>query len=630
MLGLAFALSLAGTGSLALTSPDTTSYVVLNHGRPAGEMLVVTRGDSVIVRYHHVDRNRGPRSETRYLIRKGEVLGGETWQLPLYGPEPNPLGRPADRFEVVLDSVRWRVGDSTRAAPRTQGTWYRLRSFTPFDQALLARFLLSRPDQTAQLLPGGRAKLEIVADTTVRTPAGRQRVRLAMIRGPNGPPGAVWLDEKGEVFAGGLDWFITVRPEHRELLPALRGIELRFRNAEGEALARKLAPAPAATLAIVGGDLFDSERGVVLPRYTVLIRGERIVAVGPADSVSVPAGATIVDAAGKTVLPGMWDMHTHLFHTSQSSNGPLQLATGITSVRDLASDLDVAVSHRDRSAAGRILSPRIVLAGFMEGPGRWAGPTEVIVSTEAEALAWIARYDSLGYKQIKLYNLIQQDLLPAIAAETHRRGMRLSGHVPRGLSTQSAVRLGYDEINHAAFLFSTFFPDSLYLPMRAYSAVAAAVAPNIDVDGPELTALIALFRERGTVIDPTVNLWMRETNDSLSKKSNANYLRLVKRLDSAGVTLVPGTDGSNYNAELENYERAGIPAVKVLQIATIVPARVMRDEKDYGSIAPGKMADLIVVDGKPAERVADLRKIERVVRAGRLYDAKALRGALAN
>jgi imidazolonepropionase-like amidohydrolase len=625
MLGLALLLSLA-----ALPPSDTTSYVVLNHGRPAGEMQVVTRGDTVIVRYHHVDRNRGPRTETRYLIRNGAVLGGETWQLPLYGPEPSPRGRPADRFEVVGDSVRWRVGDSVRAARLTPDSWYRLRSFTPFDQALLARFLLSRPDRTAQLLPSGIARLELVADTTLPTPAGRRHLRLAMIRGVSGPPGAVWLDDQGGVFAGGLDWFITVRPEHRELLPTLRAIELRFRNAEGESLARKLAPAPAGAIAIVGGDLFDSERGVVLPKRTVLIRGERIVAVGPADSVPVPEGALRIDAAGKTVMPGMWDMHTHLFHTSQSSGGLTQLANGITTIRDLASDVDVAVSHRDRAAEGRILSPRIILAGFLEGPGRWAGPSEAIVQTEAEALAWIARYDSLGYRQIKLYNLIQQDLVPAIAAESHRRGMRLSGHVPRGLSTSAAVRLGFDEINHAAFLFSTFYPDSLYLPMRAYSAVAAAVAPNLNVDGPELTALIDLFRERGTVIDGTFNLWMRETSDSVSQKSNANYLRLIKRLDSAGVTLVPGTDGSNYNSELENYERAGISASKVLQIATIVPARVMRDDKDYGSIAVGKIADLFLVDGKPAERVADLRKVERVVRAGRVYDPKVLRAALSN
>ena len=222
--------------------------------------------------------------------------------------------------------------------------------------------------------------------------------------------------------------------------------------------------------------------------------------------------------------------------------------------------------------------------------------------------------------------------------------MRLSGHVPRGLSVPAALRLGFDEINHAAFLFSTFFQDSLYLPqMRAYSAVASAVAPDLDVDGPEMTALIAELKVRGTVVDGTFALWLRgpapgrppapsvgvpDARDSVeAARSDANYLRLAKRLFDAGVTLVPGTDGGSYNAELETYERAGIPAAEVLRMATIVSARVMRDDRDYGSIAPGKVADLIVVAGRPAERVADLRKIERVMRAGRMYETRALSGA---
>jgi imidazolonepropionase-like amidohydrolase len=198
--------------------------------------------------------------------------------------------------------------------------------------------------------------------------------------------------------------------------------------------------------------------------------------------------------------------------------------------------------------------------------------------------------------------------------------------------------LGFDEINHSAFLFSTFFPDSLFLPqMRAYSTVAQIVAPNVNVDGPDMTALIELFKQRGTVIDGTFNLWIRfagppsglpSPTDSIAQKSDANVVRLIKRLYDAGVTLVPGTDGSSYNAELELYERAGIPAAQVLRIATIVPARVMKDDKDYGSIAVGKVADVIIVDGKPAERVGDLRRVERVIRAGRLYESKALRMAL--
>jgi imidazolonepropionase-like amidohydrolase len=633
MMSLAFALFLAA---------DTTSYVVLNHGRPAGEMVVIKSADTVLVKYHHVDRNRGPRSETRYVMSNGRVVSGQTWSLPLYGPEPTPRGEPSDRFEVVRDSVLFRTGDSTRRVAFAPNSYYRLRSFTAFEKAQLVRFLLGRPDRSAQILPTGTAKLDIVADTSVRTRNGRQRLRLAMIQGQRGDPLGVWLDDRNQLFSDEASWFITVKRGGEDALPVLRAIEIRYRNAKGAALARKVAPAAASAIAIVNGDLFDSERGSMLPRRTVVIRGDRIIAVGPADSVTVPAGATIIDAAGKTVMPGLWDMHSHLFLTSQTSRAVSDLASGITTIRDLASDLDVAISFRERSAAGSLAAPRAILAGFIEGPGRWAGPTEVLVSTEEQARAWVARYDSLGFKQIKLYNLVQQDLVPAIADEAHKRGMRLSGHVPRGLTTPAAIRLGFDEINHAAFLFSTFFQDSLYLPMRAYSAVASIVAPNVNVDGPEMSAMIDLMRQRGTVVDGTFNLWMRVRTagapnvtglpntapDSLAHRSDANYLRLLKRLYDAGVPLVPGTDGSSYNAELELYERAGIPAPQVLRIATIVSAQAMKDDAQYGSIAVGKVADVIIVNGKPAEHVAELRKVDRVIRAGRVYDPKALKASV--
>ena len=375
----------------------------------------------------------------------------------------------------------------------------------------------------------------------------------------------------------------------------------------------------------------------------MVIQRDRIVSVGPADAARIPADATVIDATGKTVVPGLWDMHGHLQLTSESGGSVAQLSFGLTTVRDLASDVDVAVSQRDRAQAGRIATPRAVLAGFIEGPLLWAGPSEVLVSTEAEARRWVARYDSLGYKQIKLYNVVHPDLVPTIAAEAHKRGMRLSGHIPRGLSVPAAVMLGFDEIQHAAFLFSTFYQDSLYVPtMRAYSAVAQTVAPNIDVDGPAMTGLIDLLKKHNTVIDGTFNVWITGGNSGIgpgvsgvvpsnAEKADANWMRLITRLHDAGVTMVPGTDnsfGSTYYNELEIYERAGIPAPEVLQMATLVSARVMKDDREYGSIAPGKIADLIIVDGKPAEHVSELRKVQQVVRGGRLFDVQDLREAV--
>lgn len=604
-------------------APDTTRYIVLNHGRLAGDMTVMQFTDSVVVRYQHIDRNRGQWLANVYRLRDGRVVAGESRPMTRDGW----MSDANETFEIGPDSIRWRRGRTQGAT--ANGGFHRLNAATPFEAARIARYLLSQPDHAAELPPAGRAELEVVADTVVETTQGPRRVRLVEF-GRGFGLSRLWLDENDELFATNAAWFITLAPKAQPALPVLRSIERAHLEARAAEVARRLMPSNSGPIAITNANLFDSETGEVRPGTTIVVRGDRIEAVGSAASVQVPADAAVVDAAGKTVMPGLWDMHTHLQFSSQTGPALLQLASGITTIRDLAADEDAAVSQRDRAAAGEIVSPRLILGGFIEGPGAWAGPTGTIVRTEAEARAWVARYDSMGYRQIKLYNLLHPDLVPTIAEEAHRRGLRLSGHVPRGISVPAAVRLGFDEINHAAFLFSTFFQDSLYVPeMRPYSGVAATVAPSFDVDGDAMTSLIDVLREHGTVVDGTFGIWMGGAGALQNQGTPAaeSYRKLIRRLWEAGVTLVPGTDNftsSTLTTELQLYEQAGIPAPEVLRIATIVPARVMGDDEEYGSIAPGKVADLIIVDGRPYERVADLQRVEQVMRAGRLFQRSDL------
>jgi hypothetical protein len=642
----------------AQAAADSTHYIVLNHGRPAGEMHVSATPDSVVVRFRYQDRQRGPRFETLYKLGPNRrVLALETRSVAPDGT----IGPVTQRVDFWGDSLRSVSSGDTTLMRDDPTSYFVLDNTSPFDDALLARYLLSRPQRASRLYPDGEGRAEVVADTSVTVGGAQRRIRLVFIDGLSTSTDAVWIDDANQLFASGAGWFVTVPRNAVSVLPALREIEKRIRAERSAAVAKRLTPPAPKAVVIRNGNVFDSERGVVRPRTTVVIEGERITAVGPADSITSPAGAVVIDATGKTVIPGLWDMHTHLFLSGEEA-GLMQLAAGITTVRDMASDIDAALSHGERARLGTMLSPRIVLAGFIEGPGRWAGPSEVLVRTEDEARAWVARYDSLGYKQIKLYNLVHPDLVPTIAEEAHKRGMRLSGHIPRGLTIESAVKLGFDEFQHAAFLFSTFFQDSLYVPrMRAYSEVATTVAPTFDVDAPRVTDLISFLRDRRTVVDGTFNVWqdrsrpLPDGNDPIfgptiawmpplmkrgfrtsppppeaaarAAATSANYRRMLKRLYDAGITLVPGTDnvpGLSLHGELEVYERAGIPAPAVLQIATIIPARVMKDDKDYGSIARGKIADLAIVNGRPAERITDLRRTERVVRAGRVYDSKAL------
>lgn len=619
---------------LSAAAADSSRWVVTNHGRPAGEMVATTRGDSLIVRFVFRDRNRGTRLETRYRrAATGALVSGES--RPILGG--GEVGQPTEAFALVNDTV---VAGTLRAALKPGG-WVGLRNSTPWETAAMARHLLGRPGRVAPLVPNGEVRATLIADTTLRLRGRPLRARLVMMaRGDGAPPVGVWLDGRGDLLATEVQWFITAREEVTTLLPVLRRIELAWRNREAERIAARVRRSTQRVVAFTDATVFDADAGVARPAQTLVLDGDRIVALGPTASTSVPAGATTIDARGKTILPGMWDMHGHLQVSNQSHGSLIQLMQGITTVRDLAADEDVATSQRDRERAGLLASPRIILAGFLEGPLAWAGPTEALTATEAGARAWVAHYDSLGYKQIKLYNVLHPDLVPTIAAEARRRGMKLSGHIPRGMSVRAAVSLGFDEIQHAAFLLSDFFPDSLYLPtMRAYSQVATVVAPSFDVDGPGMTSLIAFLAQRKTVIDGTFNLWIGggasivgAGGSTDQQRSDSTYLKLIARLYAAGVPLVAGTDnstGATYRRELEMYVRAGIPIPRVLQIATIDAARFMGDDRNYGSLQVGKVADLVVIDGDPLARFSDLARVETVVRGGRMYRVADLQAALA-
>jgi imidazolonepropionase-like amidohydrolase len=535
-----------------------------------------------------------------------------------------------ESIALAGDSLRFSSLGMTRTIARTATDFVRLRGGTPWEQAALARALITRPTRSAKLNGNATVRAQIVADTLLRANGATQRVRLVMVTTDSSAlPTGTWLDERGQLFATEVQWFMTVQPRAVPFMPAMRTIELRWRMAEAKKLADKVTTPHKGTVVFRNGNLFDADKGVLVPNTTVVTRNDRIISVGPAASVATPDGATVIDATGKTIMPGMWEMHAHLF---AAPFGVAQLSQGLTAARDLASDPDLAVMLRDSEKKGALAAPRYILAGFMEGPLKWRGPSGSLVSTEAQAREWVARYDSLGYKQIKVYNVVHPDLLPTIASEAKKRGMRLSGHIPRGMSMEAAIALGYDEIQHGAFFFSNFFQDSLYVPqMRAYSSVAFAVSPTFDVNGAPMTKLLETLKAKNTVVDGTFSLWignMGITDNAARLQSDSAYVTLIRRMHDLGIQMVPGTDearSATYPRELQMFEAAGIPRAKILQMATIESARVMNDARDYGSVAEGKVADVLLVNGNPLERLSDLSKLETVMRGGRLYDAAKLK-----
>jgi hypothetical protein len=337
----------------------------------------------------------------------------------------------------------------------------------------------------------------------------------------------------------------------------------------------------------------------------------------------------------------------------------------VTTVRDMGNTGDV-VETRRRFDRGELLGPRMVLAGFIDRKGPFAAPTGTLVETEAEALQAVRRYAEQGYAQIKLYSSLDTAWVAPIVREAHARGLRVSGHIPVHLSAEQAVAKGFDEIQHVNFLVLNFLPDTLDTRTPARFHAPAAYAAGLDLDGERVRRFVDLLRDRRVVLDPTVGIFeelyasragepapgaapvldrfpvqLRRVKASgvgglqapvgMEETYRASYrqmLAFVRRLHEAGVRIVAGTDawppGFALHRELELYEAAGIPARDVLRLATWTAAEVAGVSDTLGAVEAGRLADLILVDGRPDRQVRDIRNIDLVVKGGVLYDPAAL------
>jgi len=380
----------------------------------------------------------------------------------------------------------------------------------------------------------------------------------------------------------------------------------------------------------------------------------------------VPAKAQVLDGSGKMALPGLWDMHQHLWPQSAF----LDVAAGITTIRDLGNPIDQLTQLRKNIAEGVQIGPRVIAAGFIDGRGPYQGPIGVFADTPEEALERVKTYAELGYAQIKIYSSMKPELVPIITAEAHRRGLRVSGHVPAQMIAEQFVNEGADEIQHINFIMLNFMPDVKETRTPDRFIMPGRRSATLDLNSEKVNEFVDFLKQHKTVIDPTMAIFEATyqdrpgkvgpmeaplfdrmpvqvqrgirtaseslpagdgATDSLYRQSWANMVRMLKKLYDGGVQIVAGTDQGNGYAlhrELEIYNEAGIPSAKILQMTTIEAATLMKREKELGSITPGKYADIVLVNGDPVRHIQDVRKIETVIQSGNVLRPSELYAAI--
>jgi len=493
---------------------------------------------------------------------------------------------------------------------------------------------------------------------TVRNGDASKQVQLYAVYGLGYQPTTVWLDDKGEFFASLDSWVVMVPEGWEPVAPELLEIqETRLTVLRGEQ-ARRLRQVPAGPVLIEHANLFDAQARVMKPGSSVLLEGNLIRAVGADGSFPVPEGASRIDAAGRALVPGLWDMHSH----PEPSDGLLLLAAGVTGVRDMAAE--PAKRERMKTWEGETLGPRIVYAGIVDGPGPYQGPTQVLVANEAEARAAVDAMADAGFILVKIYSSVKPELVPILVDEARKRGLRVGGHIPAGMTAELAVRAGYNEIQHMNMLFLNFMFDQV--PDTRTPARLTAVAEHaadLDFNDPKTKDFVALLVAKHITVDPTLQLFenlildragemataykpiadrlppvvrrglleggLPVTGDKEKRyqDSFAAMLHMLTVLHDAGVPIVAGTDslgGFALIRELELYVKAGIPASEVLQLATFGAARAAGQGERLGSIAPGKLADLVLVDGDPSADPGALRNLRLVVKDGVPIDPEAI------
>jgi len=640
---------------------DTLRYTALFSGKRAGSMSTARQGNGLRVQYEFNDRGRGPRLTEQLVLDPSGVPS----QLEILG-HGYLKDSVEEHFRVANGVATWENPLEGAGTSRSPGSFYIGVNGTPAEGGVLARALLAAPQHTLSLLPGGEAKIEKVRDLKV---AGRNgdstSVTLYAIAGLDLTPSAIWLDSNGEFFGAVSSWSSTIRDGYEPSLPALLAAQDKENTARFERLAKTLAHRPTGPVAFTHAAVFDADSARVRPGMTVVVTGDRITAVGPDASVKVPTGADVIDATGRTLIPGMSDMHVHVGNPGQ--DGLMNIAAGVTAARDLGNDTTAVTDSKRKYDAGTLIGPRLMLAGLIDSPGPFQAPTNTFASTPDEARHLVDRFAALGYEQVKMYSSLKPELVPVIAQAAHAKGMRVSGHVPSTMLAEQVVMQGYDEIQHANFLMLNFMDTVRDTRSMARFTAVAAHGAEIDPSSERVQRFIKLLLSHHTVIDPTLGAFedmfvARPGHPSVSfgmvsnrfpaqfrrgllggglpvpngmdqryRDSFAAMVKMVGAMYRAGVPIVAGTDGLPgflYDRELELYVQAGIPPAQVMRIATLGAARVMKHDDQRGSIAVGKLADLALVRGDPTQRISDVRNVETVMRGGVLFKSADLYGAL--
>jgi Amidohydrolase family len=649
-------IGLAAAASIAAAQTASERYLVIENGERIGHLLVTRNGSRVDTDFLVSDNGRGPK------IRESWQVGsdGLPRQLTLSGT--TTYGSSAkESFRWQGNRVVWQSINDRGSAAASGPAMYLPIDGGPYFIALYLPALLAAPEHKLAAWPSGSVRAERVRDVAVAGTEGKSTVWA--LWGLDLSPVFVLAGPDGR-WAGMLSSDYVLLPEDWEKsAKQLSQLAVSVENELLATLTTRLTHRWDRPVQLRNVRVLDPATGTLSEPTSVVTYGGRITTI--AADFEPPDSVVSINGEGGTLVPGLFDLHGHY----GAWQGPLELAAGVTTVRDMGNDNDVLAATLREIDTGKLMGPRIVRSGFIEGRTPFSARGGFVVASLPEALQKVRWYGERGFYQIKIYNSINPDWVAPMAAEAHRLGMRVAGHVPAFSSSPRVVRDGYDEVTHInqlilSFLINTDKEDTR-TPFR-FTALGLRAA-KLSLNDPRLQQLIAEMKKKGVGHDPTIATfqslllarsgsativdapWLdhmpgpiqrsrkvalldiRPNEDAVYRASSQKLRDVLKLLFDRGILLVPGTDdvpGVMLDSELEEWQRSGIPAKDVIRLATIGAAEHLGLDRELGSITRGKRADYLLVPGDPTQDVSVLRKARLVMKDGAVYFPDELQRAI--
>jgi imidazolonepropionase-like amidohydrolase len=404
------------------------------------------------------------------------------------------------------------------------------------------------------------------------------------------------------------------------------------------------------TLVLEGGTLIDGTGRPPVNDAVIVIEGSRIKAVGARGRISYPANARVIRTDGRTILPGLIDVHVHL----RDYMPPMFLRYGVTTVADTHDPTEWSLAQRDALNSGKIKGPRTFVSGERAANTREGNPPSIPLQTVDEARAYVKKLVAMGVDVIKVDSSISYDQLRAVIEEATTAGLSVVGH---SQNIRKAAEVGLKYMEHTNTLAAAVL-EAMGRPVRATSDQRGAdialmdpalfppliefmvkqgvyVNPTLAAQwrsstprGPEWAAAAAeIVQDPGLVFVPAEvrESWTRPDGRAPNREGYAKMAEFIRKYAEAGGKVLSATDagfmpGLSMHYEMRMVADIGVPPMKVIQGATLWAAESFGKAKDLGSIEAGKLADLIVIDGNPLQKIETTQNIRMVIKDGRVLD----------